>query len=220
MSPFRDYVCEYEDWFVKYPHVYAAELRALRSLLPLGAERTLDVGVGTGRFAHDLGVGIGVDPSSEMLALAGERGIKAILARAESLPFADRGFDLVVMITVLCFLADPFKALLEIRRVLDRGGHIVLAFIDRHSPLGKLYCQQQADSLFYREAHFYGVDEVADLLEKAGFGDLNFCQTIFYDPDNSDLSPFKQVSADEPVLSGSGKGGFVVVKAKGKFILP
>ena len=57
----------------------------------------LDVGVGTGRFAHALGIPVGVDPSPNMLALAAARGIVTHEARAEALPFAPESFDSVPM---------------------------------------------------------------------------------------------------------------------------
>ncbi len=207
IQPFKNHVSEYEEWFGKYPKVYQAELRAIRSQMPEAA-RSVEIGVGTGKFCLDLGVEMGIDPSPEMLAIAKSRGVEAILGKAESLPFADKKFDLVVMITVLCFLPDPCKALREIYRIIASGGYFILAFVDRHSPLGKLYCQQQAESLFYRDAKFYGADEVASLMVDAGFIDLSFCQTI--------ISPLAQVGDDEPVVAGSGVAGFGVVVGRMK----
>jgi ubiquinone/menaquinone biosynthesis C-methylase UbiE len=205
-QPFRDYVQRYEDWFAGYPEVYGAELRALRSMLAGTGGSSLEVGVGPGRFAADLGIEIGLDPSPEMLIKAKGRGVRPVLGRAEHLPFAPGEFGLVTMITALCFLADPVLAFSEIRRVLGRDGHIVAAFIDRHSHLGKSYRKHQADSLFYRQARFYGADEVAKLLEAAGFSRIEFCQTIF--------APLEQVRAKEAVLPGHGRGGFVVVRGE------
>jgi len=41
------------------------------------------------------------------------------------------------------------------------------------------------------------------LLVEAGFGDLQFWQTLFRHPD--------EISIPEPVISGYGEGGFVAV---------
>ncbi len=205
-DPFRDHTLEYEAWFTKYPQVYAAELRAVQALLPDHCDRILEIGVGSGKFARDLGVTVGVDPCPEMLVLAKGRGVVAVLGTAESLPLTARQFDCVVMITVLCFLRDPAVALAQARQVLRQGGHLVMAFVDRHSPLGESYCLHQEESLFYRKAHFYGADEVGDLMAMAGFRSLRFCQTI--------VSPLSEVDANEPVLPGSGQGGFAVVRGE------
>lgn len=202
IGPFKSHTMDYEDWFEKYPWVYAAELKALRSFMPERSGNFLEVGVGSGRFAKDLGINTGIDPCPEMLALARERGVRAVLGVAEFMPFVSGGFDLAAMITVLCFLNDPAAALTETGRILKRGGLLLLAFIDRHSPLGSLYRQHQADSLFYREARFYGVDEVAGLMAKAGFVGLHFISAIG--------RPLAEVDRDEPILSATGQGAFVV----------
>ncbi len=64
--------------------------------------------MGTGRFAVPLGIKIGVEPAAAMAIMAQRRGIKVYRAVAEALPFRSDSFDLVVMVTVLCFLRDPF----------------------------------------------------------------------------------------------------------------
>jgi len=170
--------------------------------MPKGGGNFLEVGVGSGKFAGDLGINTGIDPCPEMLALARGRGVRSVLGVAESLPFVAGRFDAAAMITVLCFLNDPAAALAEIRRVLKAGGLLLLAFIDRHSPIGKLYCQYQKGSVFYREARFYGADEAAELMTRAGFADLRFLSTIF--------RPLAEVNQDEPVLPAAGQGAFVV----------
>lgn len=47
-------------------------------------------------------------------------------ARAESLPFTDASFDVVVAALVLCSVAEPALALSEVRRVLRSKGRLVL----------------------------------------------------------------------------------------------
>jgi len=49
----------------------------------------LEVGVGTGRLASKLGVGVGLDPSRNMLELSRRRDIMAVQGVAEKLPFQD-----------------------------------------------------------------------------------------------------------------------------------
>ncbi|MFW8601611.1 class I SAM-dependent methyltransferase [Desulfobacterota bacterium M19] len=201
-NPFVVHIGEYEEWFEKYPLVFQTELRALKSLMPVG--EALEVGVGSGRFAVPLKVAMGVDPCLEMLSLAHQRGIRTALGRAEALPLTAGRFDCLLLITVLCFLTDPERALREARRVLRPDGHLLLAFIDRHSPLGRETHRHRQKSSFYRQAHFYSSHEVLALLEGAGFKDFSCCQTIF--------RPLPEIDAGEEVRTGCGQGAFVVVR--------
>jgi SAM-dependent methyltransferase len=117
---FEELAQEYDAWFEKYPLVYQSELLALRKLLP-ATPRSLEIGVGTGRFAAPLGIALGVEPARAMAAIAGKRGVHVCVALAESLPFADRAFAVVLMVTVICFLPDPVRALGEALRILEPG---------------------------------------------------------------------------------------------------
>ncbi len=202
-NPFAVYTEEYEEWFDKYPLVFQAELRAVKALMPAGS--ALEVGVGSGRFAVPLKVAMGVDPCPEMLTLARNRGVRTALGRAEALPVAASRFDCLLLITVLCFLAEPEQALSEARRVLRPGGCLLLAFIDRHTPLGRETHRQRQKSSFYRQAHFYSADEVLALLGGGGFKDFSCCQTVF--------RPLAEIDAGEEVRPGCGQGAFVVVRA-------
>ena len=69
-------------------------------------ENSLEIGVGTGRFAEALKIRYGVDPAPKMLELARPRGIDTVLGYAEKLPFHNDTFDSVFMITTLCFVQD------------------------------------------------------------------------------------------------------------------
>jgi len=135
---FEKHAAEYDQWFEENEAVYKSEILALRNLIPT-VGIGLEVGVGTGRFAASLGIGMGVEPARAMADMARERGIDVRLARAEALPFRDESFDFVLMVTTICFLEDPLQALAEAKRVLRPGGLIIIGMIDRNSPPGKDY---------------------------------------------------------------------------------
>lgn len=120
-SPFVDHYQAYDAWFDRFPLVYEAELKAVQALLPTSGQG-LEVGVGSGRFAGPLMVGMGIDSSPGMLVLAKCRGVRVMASRAEALPVRSGSLDYLLMVTVLCFLKEPLLAMQEFRRVLKKGG--------------------------------------------------------------------------------------------------
>jgi len=203
IEAYDQHAAEYDAWFDKNESIYRSELQVVRSLLPTSG-RGVEIGVGTGRFAQPLGITIGVEPSLAMRAIAEKRGITVYDAVAEALPFSDGQFDFALMVTTLCFLDDVGKAFREAHRFIKPHGSLIVAFIDKNSPLGKLYEQKKQSSVFYRDATFYSVDEVVDYLREAQFNRFTFKQTVF--PDLNDTQDI------QPVKEGYGEGSFVVVK--------
>ncbi len=201
-EPFDTFAQKYDEWFDKNRFIYESELQAIKELLPK-IQNGIEVGVGSGRFAMALKIKLGLDPSMEMGKIAQKRGIRVVKGVAESLPFADSQFDLVLMVTTICFLDDVEKALKEAYRVLKLKGHIVIGFIDAESPIGKYYDQHKAESTFYNEAKFFSVKEVITYLKKAYFKNLQFRQTLF--------QPLNQITHLEPIKEGYGEGSFIVV---------
>jgi SAM-dependent methyltransferase len=201
-SVFNHSALEYDEWFVRNEMAYRSELAAVKAFLPLSGQG-FEIGVGTGRFAGPLGIEVGGEPAKAMAAIARKRGIKVVEAYAEELSFENGSFDFVLMVTVLCFLADPFRALCEATRVLKPQGRLIIGMIDPDSPLGRSYEANKAKSKFYREANFYPVGQVLKWLEDLGYDDLKTCQTIFQDAATA--------RAPQPVNEGHGEGVFVVI---------
>ena len=196
---FDRYHREYDEWFERNRDKYVLELRALRPFVPPGAEG-LEVGVGTGRFAAPLGVGVGVEPSRAMAVRARRLGVRVVQAVAESLPFPDASFDVVLMVTTVCFVDDLARSLDEARRVVRAGGRLVVGFVDRESALGQAYLAKRARSRFYGAARFRSTAELLEALSRAGFRGFETLQTLL---------PGAAGAAVEP---GHGQGGFVVIK--------
>ncbi len=205
IEPFEKYSEKYEDWFERNEFVYKSEIQAIKELLPK-VKKGIEIGVGSARFAVPLGIKTGVDPSLRMREIAQQKGVKVIDAVAEELPFENSQFELVLMVTTICFVDNLNLAFREAYRILKLGGYLIIGFIDKDSSLGKLYQQHKKKNVFYKIATFYSVKEVVYNLNKVGFKEFNFKQTIFHS-----LNKIKNV---EPVKENYGQGSFVVIRAR------
>jgi len=198
----------YDHWFEDHPAVYESELAAVRAALPDSSGHGMEIGIGTGRFAVPLGIKVGVEPADAMRQAAIARGLDVLEGTGEVLPFKNGIFDFALMVTTICFLDDPPRAFDEAFRVLKPGGLMIVGFVDRESPIGKAYESRKGESLFYREAHFFTVNDVVSIMKNAGFDNFSFYQTLFH--------PLNEVEETEPVKKGHGEGSFVVITAQRK----
>jgi SAM-dependent methyltransferase len=201
IDAFENHSDAYDDWFEKNSDAYAAELKAVRELLPSSPARGMEVGVGSGKFAVPLGIRIGVEPSTQMAAKAKALGIEVHTGVAEDLPFSADQFDFVLMVTTICFVDDIVKSFREALRVIAPGGAILVGFVDVESELGQKYLQNRHKSKFYQQATFFSTLQVLDHLQTAGFGQTEVKQTLIPDADK------------HAVCDGFGEGAFVVIKA-------
>jgi ubiquinone/menaquinone biosynthesis C-methylase UbiE len=127
---------------------------AFRTLLSASGaqpgDRVLDVGSGTGYFARllagtvgDRGSVEGIDASPEMVGYANRRARRLANCRfqagtAESLPYPDGRFDVVVSSFVIHHLPEDAQvpALREMRRVLRPGGSLLVAEVPAGNDMG------------------------------------------------------------------------------------
>jgi len=120
------------------------ERQLLAALLgSVAGKKLLDVGCGDGAIAFELArrgarvTALDADPS--MIAAARLRAkreaahVQFVEGNAESLPFDDATFDIVVAVTVLCFVQDAERAVTEIVRVLKPEGRLVIGELGRWS---------------------------------------------------------------------------------------
>ncbi len=202
-DPFQHHPRRYDQWYARHPGAYRSELAALRALLP-PFRRGLEIGVGSGRFAAPLGVDYGIDPALPMLRLARERGIRVAAARAEALPFPDHRFDLLLVVTTLCFIGDRDAFLAEAARVLHPRGRLLLGLIDWGAPTARPYLAKRRDDPYYRHARPTPAAEIDAWLTSHGWRERSWRQTLIHDPDPSH---------PEPVHPGHGQGLFAAVRA-------
>lgn len=107
-----------------------------RKVVPLARGRVLEVGIGSGlNLAHydrsRVTSLIGLDPGSELVAIARRRARQAKMAveflelEGESIPLDNESVDTVVVTYTLCSIPDVERALGQMRRVLKRDGTLL-----------------------------------------------------------------------------------------------
>lgn len=144
----------------------------------------LDIGCGTGTVtmlakvrAGRGGMVAGIDPSPEMIVVARQKAARAGLdidyrvAAAESLPFADAVFDVVLASLMLHHLPADLRpsALAAVRRVLKPGGRLVV--VDFRRPTSGLGRMAPA-WLLHRSSGGHALQDLPPLLRGAGFGEI------------------------------------------------
>ena len=205
IKPFDKYYEEYEQWFEQNQYAYESEIKALKNFIPESG-KGIEIGSGSGRFAVPLGITEGIEPSYSMRKLAHKAGMEAIFGLAEQLPLGENSYDLALMVTTICFVDHPRQSVNEMYRILKPGGYAVIGFVDKDSPIGRVYQENKQKSKFYQEARFFSAEEVKELLLKAGFENLQFVQTLF--------GKLSEVDAVQDYKPGYGEGSFVVVKGE------
>jgi ubiquinone/menaquinone biosynthesis C-methylase UbiE len=119
-----------------------------------------------------------LDPSAGMARLARRRAATAACpvefldAPAEAVPLPDGSVDSVVSTWTLCSVADPGRALAEVRRVLRPGGRLVFVEHGRAPEAGVAAWQDRLTPLWRRVAGGCHMNRVVDRLLADGAFDL------------------------------------------------
>lgn len=155
--------------------------------------RILDAGCGDGvlvcRLASLGADATGIDADPAMVAAARARAdaagieVRITESRLERLPFPDGSFDVVVAVTVLCFVPDAAGGLRELARVLRPGGRLVIGELGRWSLWATVRrVRGRLGSPTWRAAHFRTAAELRALVAEAGIEVDTVRGAIYYPP--------------------------------------
>jgi ubiquinone biosynthesis O-methyltransferase len=155
--------------------------------------RILDVGCGDGVLATALArsgaIVTGVDSDPRMLA-AGRAGAQAagldvelIEGHIGALPVADAAFDVVIAVTVLCFVPDAERAVREMARSLEPGGRMVIGELGRWNLwAAKRRISGWLGPSVWSAARFRTASQLRRLMTNAGLTVTTTRGAIFYPP--------------------------------------
>lgn len=120
-------VCQaYRLWALTYAEEtlprYLDEELARTMLQGLPQKHLLDAGCGTGARIREVSGAVGIDISSEMLAVGSLHDV--VVGDIREMPFASGQFDMVWCRLVLGYLRDPAPAYREFFRVCMPGGYV------------------------------------------------------------------------------------------------
>ncbi len=154
-----------------YPKKVVEELCTF--IEPLAEQSSvLDIGSGTGmmsEFAYKCNPNlklVAVDPSPGMVKYAPDY-LETHIGTAESLPFENDSFDLVMMGEALHHFSDVEVALGEVKRVLKKKGRLFIYDFDKSTFRGNALFL--GEKFLGEPGNFYAPKELRELLKKYGF---------------------------------------------------
>ncbi len=137
-------------------------------------DHILDVGCGTGALLAQIKANrVGIDPSAAMLTMARHKlpAVPFLRAWSDHIPYPDNYFDIVFTTSNFHYWRNPTAGLHEVKRVLKRGGRLVLTDWCRDYATMKLmhvYLRQSDDAV----QQTYTTAEISTLLAIIGFQDV------------------------------------------------
>lgn len=134
-------------------------------------KKVLDIGAGTGRLSIKManaGAQVtALDISEEMLKKLHVQCsmFNIVVGDAESLPFADESFDIVIATFLIVHLKDPRCFFDEVYRVLKDGGLFLVTNINQR----KAPSVKTKDGLIEIESYYHRPEAVIEVLEELAF---------------------------------------------------
>lgn len=191
---------------------------------PLAGRDLLDVGCGDGMYAlaaARAGARVTAVDRSAAAVEAARRNAKGAnvplalyVADAIALPFPAERFDVILAVTVLCFIPAPQRAVDEMARVLRPGGVLVLGELGRWSTWAALRrLRAWAGSRTWQSARFWTSADLRKLLHRAGLVSGRERGAAFYPPLGGAARLLERF---DPLLGGATRLGAAFIAVAGR----
>lgn len=224
---FDRYAQKYDAWFLENTNVLYSEVKLVAHCLKEGG-RILSIGCGSGLFemilekAFGIIIKDGIEPSEDMAAIARKRGFSVEIGTAEDTDIEAGIYDIILYNGCPSYITNLEKTVNKSYTALRKGGKIVLIDVPKESSYGLLYNlakatgtweHPQLEGVYPRnpypielvcQSNWRTTAEKIFLLEKAGFSDLKFAQTLTRHP------VYSNDSIEEP-MEGYDKGDYVAI---------
>ncbi|HPP87034.1 MAG TPA: hypothetical protein PLM75_04125 [bacterium] len=205
-ATFDKFADDYNKWFIENEFVYLTELETKRHFC-VDASLSIEIGISITKFAEPLKINYGLEPFFSMIRnIKNIFNISVINGIAENIPFKNNIFKTFPLLTTIYFVDDSEKNTAETKRILKINWQIIIAFLDKESPLGKNCQKNKYKSKFYSKTLFYFSEDIARFLTKHKFEDINIIQTVF--------GNYKEIKNLQTKKNRFGKCNFIIIKVE------
>ncbi len=226
---FDEYADQYDIWFLKNKNVLDSEVALLAFFLDTPG-RVISVGCGSGLFEkllkqdYNIDIKEGVEPADGMREIAIKRGMDVRPGTAEEVDLGSEEFDTIIFNGTPSYIGDLEKAFQNAFNALKPGGQLLVLDVPKESSYGLLYnlgkeigswdhsyfVHAAPENVYPVEfvlaANWRSTPEKVELLNKVGFTDFKYAQTLTKHPVYSNLEK------EEPV-EGYDRGDYVCICA-------
>ncbi len=226
-NSFDEHASLYDAGLVDNYNVFLFEAKLVAETLT-GAENILSVGCGSGLFekilSENFGITIkdGIEPAEGMAEIARKRGVNVAVTTAEEGDFGSGRYDTILFNGSPSYIENLETVVKKAYDNLPAGGRLILIDVPKESGYGTIYNLAKVlgswdhpllKGLYLRNlypfflvnaAHLRIPAEQLNIMENAGFHNLDFRQTLTTHPVYSDEF------AEEPSV-GYDQGDYVAV---------
>ena len=227
MAAFDEHASAYDSWFFENQNLLSSELKLVAHFLDKNS-KILSVGCGSGLFEmllakdHDIHIKHGIEPSTDMAAVAQKRGLQVEIGTAESCEIPANEFDITMFNGSVSYITDLDASINKAYQALKSGGKLILIDVPKESGFASLY--NLASSLntwqhpllehispadpypieLVKSATWRTSDEKIAVMKDNGFTDFAYAQTLLTHP------MFANDKVQE-VIAGYDRGDYVAI---------